>query len=241
MDIVIDDKMDIVLESNDPLLDTFRAATYELMAGNINDGRELLRRLSFEISSPTRRRQLSIQDEADIFDRDRYQCRYCSRKLILPAVLRLVSHLCPDEFPYHMQGKATEIHPLAAVWRAEIDHVVPVSRGGDPYGGNNLVTACTACNRRKGSQLLEEIPEMTLRNAPLDRNWAGLSEYLDVMWQKAGDHPVIPLNIDLEVTNWRREIKARRPVFFGPGGDPYAQSPHSCYERSRPRKGSTRF
>jgi 5-methylcytosine-specific restriction endonuclease McrA len=208
MDTIIDDRMAIVLESNDPLLETSRAATYQLMSGNIDDGRELLRRLSFDISSPTRRRQLGIQDKADIFDRDRYQCRYCSRKLVLPALLRLVSQLCPDEFPYHMQGKTTEIHPLAAVWRAEIDHVVPVSRGGDPYDGNNLVTACTVCNRRKGSLLLEERPEMTLRDGPLDPNWAGLSEYLDIMWQKVGNHPYIPLNINIEITNWRREIKA---------------------------------
>jgi HNH endonuclease len=152
-------------------------------------------------------------------------------------VLRLVSHLCPDEFPYHVHGKTTEIHPLAAVWSAEIDHVVPLSRGGDPYDGNNHVTACTACNRRKGSLLLEELPEMTLRDVPLDLNWAGLSEYLDVMWQRAVDHHFLPLNIAFEITNWRREIKARRPVFFGPGRDPYAQSSHSCYECSRPREG----
>jgi hypothetical protein len=74
MGTVIDDRMDIVLESNDPRLETFRTATRELMAGNIDDGRELLRRLSSDISPPTRRRQLSIQDKADIFDRDRYQC-----------------------------------------------------------------------------------------------------------------------------------------------------------------------
>jgi HNH endonuclease len=59
----------------------------------------------------------------------------------------------------------------SAVWRAEIDHVVPVSRGGDPDDGINHVTACTACSRRKGSLL----------------------------------------NIDLEITSRRREIKARRP------------------------------
>lgn len=37
----------------------------------------------------------------------------------------------------------------------ECDHVVPVSRGGDSTL-DNLVTACRACNRSKGSKLLKE-------------------------------------------------------------------------------------
>ena len=36
-----------------------------------------------------------------------------------------------------------------------VDHVQPRTRGGDPSGGN-LVTACGACNARKGAMRLAE-------------------------------------------------------------------------------------
>jgi 5-methylcytosine-specific restriction endonuclease McrA len=46
--------------------------------------------------------------------------------------------------------------------RLTLDHVQPRMRGGDSSEGN-LVTACAACNTRKGSQpawaFLAEIPE----------------------------------------------------------------------------------
>lgn len=43
-----------------------------------------------------------------------------------------------------------------------IDHVVPRHRGG-PHTWQNLVAACTTCNRRKGGQTLEEAGMVLLR------------------------------------------------------------------------------
>lgn len=40
----------------------------------------------------------------------------------------------------------------------EIDHIEPVSRGGD-NDPDNLITACFDCNRGKGSELLSTTPE----------------------------------------------------------------------------------
>jgi 5-methylcytosine-specific restriction endonuclease McrA len=45
-----------------------------------------------------------------------------------------------------------------------IDHVVPKSRGGT-HTWENLVSACRACNHRKGGRLMSET-RMTLRRAP---------------------------------------------------------------------------
>jgi 5-methylcytosine-specific restriction endonuclease McrA len=45
------------------------------------------------------------------------------------------------------------------------DHVVPRSRGGKTCW-RNVVTCCTACNRRKGGKLPHEIPNMTLQRQP---------------------------------------------------------------------------
>lgn len=40
--------------------------------------------------------------------------------------------------------------------KATIDHVIPISAGGDIFSVNNVVVACGKCNTKKGSQPLEE-------------------------------------------------------------------------------------
>lgn len=47
---------------------------------------------------------------------------------------------------------------------ATIDHVIPKSRGGG-HTWDNLVIACSSCNSKKGSRLLEEC-SMSLRKKP---------------------------------------------------------------------------
>jgi 5-methylcytosine-specific restriction endonuclease McrA len=46
--------------------------------------------------------------------------------------------------------------------RLTIDHVVPRHRGGD-HSWSNLVTACAACNLRKGGRTLPEARMVLLR------------------------------------------------------------------------------
>lgn len=55
---------------------------------------------------------------------------------------------------------------------ATIDHIIPRSRGGGATW-QNLVTACSSCNRRKGSQLLSEVG-MRLRRPPRAPAWREL-------------------------------------------------------------------
>jgi 5-methylcytosine-specific restriction endonuclease McrA len=45
------------------------------------------------------------------------------------------------------------------------DHVIPRSRGGKT-SWRNVVTACAACNRRKGGKMLHEISNMALQRQP---------------------------------------------------------------------------
>lgn len=39
---------------------------------------------------------------------------------------------------------------------ATVDHVIPLSKGGDRWDTNNLVVACDECNQMKKDQLFEE-------------------------------------------------------------------------------------
>ncbi len=58
--------------------------------------------------------------------------------------------------------------------RLTMDHVVPRYRGG-AYSWNNLVSACPACNRRKGGKTLEQA-HMSLLRRPFEPRPTG--EYL---------------------------------------------------------------
>jgi 5-methylcytosine-specific restriction endonuclease McrA len=119
-----------------------------------------------------------------VYARDRYQCRYCGERLILTAVMRLVSRLYPDQFPYHRNWKADSTHPAFMVRSATLDHVRPIAGGGDPLALDNLVTACWTCNRRKGDLDLDEL-RWSLRE-PLDQHWRGLTELFRPLWIAAG-------------------------------------------------------
>lgn len=59
-------------------------------------------------------------------------------------------------------------------WSATVDHIIPVSKGGDPANLENMQLAHLACNRLKSSKLLEpQIKEKNVsnRNLPLSKNW----------------------------------------------------------------------
>ena len=81
-----------------------------------------------------------------LFARDGYACQYCGRTL-------------------------AELHGRQFLTR---DHVMPVSRGGD-NSWLNVVTACSACNHRKGDRLLSEVG-MTLLAPPREPN------HVHLMW-----------------------------------------------------------
>jgi hypothetical protein len=81
---------------------------------------------------------------ATVYARDHYQCRYCGERVILTAVMRLVSRLYPSEFPYHKNWKADSTHPAFISRSATLDHVRPIARGGDP-------TAWTTWSPRVGT------------------------------------------------------------------------------------------
>ena len=71
------------------------------------------------------------------------------------------AHGCADEIGYHPDLLAAVIErdgpDCAYCDRAagEIDHVVPMSRGG-PNAWDNIVGACRRCNASKGNRLLGE-------------------------------------------------------------------------------------
>lgn len=73
-----------------------------------------------------------------------------------PPVLRLLSNLIPEEFPFHKNWKMSECH--IAYWQLlpTIDHIIPVTRGGLDEESNWVCTSQLK-NSAKSNWLLEEL------------------------------------------------------------------------------------
>src|SRR5437867_9292818 len=77
-------------------------------------------------------------------------------EVIFPPVLRLVSRLLPNEFPYDLNWKMSRCHPAFCELFPTMDHVIPVSRGGTANLAN-LVCTSMLHNSAKANWTLEEL------------------------------------------------------------------------------------
>jgi 5-methylcytosine-specific restriction endonuclease McrA len=99
---------------------------------------------------PRQRVPLTKVEMARIYIRDGWRCRYCGRKLVFPYVLELLRTLCPG-FKGLLEGHHmpfVETEPAVERVYPNVDHVEPRL-----HAPENLVTACTPCNTRKGNWL----------------------------------------------------------------------------------------
>ncbi|HKS48955.1 MAG TPA: HNH endonuclease [Amycolatopsis sp.] len=142
---------------------------------------------------------------ARVYARDHYQCRYCGERVILTAVMRLVSRLYPEQFPYHPNWKADSTHPAFVSRSATLDHVHPIAGGGDPTALDNLVTACWNCNRRKGDLDLTELNWPLVE--PRGKNWKGLTDLFRPLWEASG-RP----KLSADDSAWMNAVKNSSPT-----------------------------
>lgn len=52
--------------------------------------------------------------------------------------------------------------------RVELDHVIPVSKGGS-NAASNLITSCSACNLERGNKDIEEVHPLLSQRAHIER------------------------------------------------------------------------
>lgn len=124
--------------------------------GDILAARETVRaEYPFVAVSPEGRRYTEVQS-LHVFRRDGFIDRYSGQRLVFPGILRLLSRLLPQEFPFHPNWKMAETHP--AYWELfpTIDHVLPVARGGSDSDGN-WVTTSMLRNAAKANWTLEAL------------------------------------------------------------------------------------
>ena len=154
------------------------------VAGDNRDAQTLIEEIALEAPERRVEKWPAISVITRIYARDRFHCRYCGERVILTPVMRRISRIFPEEFPYHSNWKADSTHPAYVSRSATLDHVEPIAAGGDPLDEENLVTACWGCNRRKGDLLLDDIGWKLIHIT--DSRWAGRSDQFRDLWEAAG-------------------------------------------------------
>ena len=72
--------------------------------------------------------------------------------------------------PCHICGQAIDYDlPAGDPMAYELDEIVPVSRGGDPYDHANVAPAHRICNQRKGARMPGD--ETAGQRLPHSRSW----------------------------------------------------------------------
>lgn len=120
-------------------------------------------------------RRYTESESLNVFRRDGFIDRYSGQRLVFPGVLRLLSTLLPQEFPFHSNWKMAETHP--AYWELfpTIDHVIPIARGGSD-SHENWGTTSMLRNAAKASWTLEELG-WTVWPAGSLTDWDGLMSF----------------------------------------------------------------
>ncbi|MGI9254436.1 MAG: HNH endonuclease [Thermomicrobiales bacterium] len=115
---------------------------------------------------------LVFDGKAEVLEGHGHQLKSASRVWESPSVIRMTYHIHKPRPKVKLtrreifirDGYTCQYCGRAAGSDLTLDHVIPKSRGGG-HSWENLVSACKACNHRKGSRSLNEA-RMTLRAAP---------------------------------------------------------------------------
>ncbi len=124
--------------------------------GNLDEAKkDLTQRYPF-VAFQNAGRSYTTHQKTKIFLRDGFIDRYSGKKMVFPPVLRLISNIVPDEFPFQKNWKMSECH--LGYWELlpTIDHITPVARGGDDVEDNWVCTSQLR-NSVKSNWLLEEL------------------------------------------------------------------------------------
>jgi len=117
---------------------------------------------------------LLLQEKAELVEATERQLRACNISLDIPLVIRLMRYIkIPHRFrlPCSRRGVLARDHETCQYCGAQpgrtnltVDHVIPRSQGGKTVW-DNVVAACSDCNRKKGGRTPEQA-HMLLRTNP---------------------------------------------------------------------------
>lgn len=126
------------------------------------------------VSIKNTRRTCTIKQMVMQFFDDGFIDRYSGNQLINPGMLRILSELMPDTFPYQAHWETEECHIAYWEYQPTIDHIYPVSFGGEDTT-ENWATTSMLNNLAKSNFTLEQLG-WTLKDKGDINNWDGLSK-----------------------------------------------------------------
>lgn len=172
-----------------------------ILGGSLDDAAALARdELPFEPFERTKRSR-SDAEKVSVFLRDGFIDQYSGKRLVFPGTLLLLSHLLPEEIPYHSHWDTSKCHMVFWYLSPTIDHVEPVARGG-PDTTDNLVCTSMPRNDAKRHWTLKELGWRRYPRGSL-LQWDGL---LGRFMEYTSDEPSVLRELP-KLEEWRRAAK----------------------------------
>jgi len=122
-------------------------------------------------------RMPSPKKQTEIFQRDGWRCRYCGTRVISRAARKVFILNFPVETHWVSSYKYGG-HSALLSQGVSLDHIRPISRGGDNEP-DNFVTACGTCQFGRNQWTLEEVGFTNPKDRPpVVDGWDGLTRLL---------------------------------------------------------------
>lgn len=150
---------------------------------------------SYEVLSITRwQRALSLtfSGKAEVLEESDFAVHSPNMTIPLPSVIRMRYYVRKPHMVVPFSRTNTFLRDRytcqycgrkRSVFELTLDHVMPKSRGGDACW-ENVVTACKACNERKGNRSLEEAGMRPIRRPRAPQFTPMLSAVFRDEWRK---------------------------------------------------------
>lgn len=138
-----------------------------------------------------RERTYTMREMLEVFFRDGFIDRYSGEKLVHPGMLRVLSdQLGADVFPYDSHWKTSACHPAYWKYQPTVDHITPVSFGGED-SIDNWVTTSFSRNLAKSNTAMEQLGWELKEPGDL-KDWDGLTwDFLALYEENAELHSVL--------------------------------------------------
>jgi 5-methylcytosine-specific restriction endonuclease McrA len=116
---------------------------------------------------------ITKKEQLQVFKRDNWTCKYCGDPVFFSPTLKLLENRSPGHGYYHQHGKGGEMLELFRTKWASVDHINPVTKGGQNEL-DNYATACWECNLTMNDTAVENKPSHNKTNQDnIESNWDG--------------------------------------------------------------------